>query len=85
MNHFATAEFWDLYNELPEEVQKLADKNYQLLSENPRHPSLHFKKLKDDLFSIRVGLSYRALATVVDSDFVWFWIGSHSQYDQLVR
>jgi hypothetical protein len=36
------------------DIRELADKNYELLKSNPRHPSLHFKKLAD-LCSVRVG------------------------------
>jgi len=68
---------------LPEEVQRLADRDYALLCANPRHPSLHLKKV-GELWSVRVGLHYRALAVEVDSDLVWVWIGTHAEYDRLV-
>lgn len=84
MNHYATPSFWYHYRQLPEAVQKIADKNYQLLAENPYHPSLHFKKIRDDLWSVRVGRSYRALATIEDGDYLWFWIGPHAEYDHLI-
>jgi hypothetical protein len=45
LKHFASSQFWALYRTLPEEVRELADKNYQLLKSNPRHPSLHFKRI----------------------------------------
>ncbi len=38
--------FWHTYNELPKEIQRLADKNYQLLKVSPFHPSLHLKDQK---------------------------------------
>jgi hypothetical protein len=84
MRHFASAAFWDAYRRLPEPVRALADKNYALLKENPRHPSLQFKKI-GRFWSVRVGLRYRALAVEADSDLVWFWIGSHADYDALIR
>jgi hypothetical protein len=84
MNHRATPRFWSCYRQLPDEIQQLADRNYQLLLANPRHPSLHFKKV-GALWSARVGLHYRALAIEDGNDFVWFWIGSHSEYDQLIQ
>ena len=65
MNHHTTADFWDCYARLPEAVQRLADANYELLRSNPRHPSLHFKRV-GRLWSVRVGIGYRALA--VNSD-----------------
>jgi hypothetical protein len=84
MRHFASPAFWDAYSKLPDQVRALADKNYDLLKENPQHPSLQFKKV-GRFWSVRVGLRYRALATEVDSGMLWFWIGSHADYDALVR
>ena len=37
------------------------------------------------LWSIRVGLDYRALAVKDGSDFIWFWVGKHDEYDRLIR
>lgn len=84
MNHFTTPDFWERYNALPEEVRELADKNYRLLRTNPAHPSLHFKKTKDDVWSVRVGRHYRALAFEEDDGYYWFWIGAHAEYDHLL-
>ena len=84
MRHFASPAFWQAYEKLPEAVRKLADKNYALLKADPKHPSLHFKKV-GRYWSVRIGLRYRALATDIDGDLVWFWIGSHADYDALTR
>ena len=59
--HRATARFWTCLGYLPEAVQRLARRNFELLKENPAHPSLHFKKV-GKLWSVWVGLSHRALA-----------------------
>lgn len=83
MRHLASPEFWALYEALPQSIQKLADKNFKLLKRDPRHPSLHFKKVRR-FFSVRVGLSHRALGTEVPDGVLWFWIGTHSDYDKLV-
>lgn len=83
MNHFATPDFWYRYRHLPETIRELADKNFQLLRQDPRHPSLRFKKV-GDFWSVRVGLRYRALARERAEGLVWFWIGHHSEYDQLL-
>jgi hypothetical protein len=61
LKHFASAEFWFHYRQLPEAIPNLADKNFALLKESPRHPSLRFKKV-GIFWSARVGLRYRALA-----------------------
>ena len=72
-----------LVEQLPKSVRDLADKNYELLKSNPAHPSLHFKKV-GKYRAVRVGLQYRALAVEAGDDLLWFWIGSHSEYDKLV-
>jgi len=83
VNHFTSPEFWACFDKLPETIQNLARKNYQLLSEDPSHHSLHYKKVKN-YRSVRVGIHYRALGIKTDSDVVWFWIGSHADYDRLI-
>lgn len=80
MKHYASANFWDLYDQLPKAMQELAKKKFGLLKENPKHPSLHFKKV-GRFWSVRVGTHYRALATEVDGNMHWHWIGSHADYD----
>jgi len=63
MNHFTLPRFWRYYEQLPIELQELADKNYALLKSDASHPSLHFKKVgrTRQLWSVRVGEHYRAL------------------------
>ena len=84
MRHFASPTFWQAYAKLPDNVRALADKNYALLKDNPQHPSLHFKKA-GRYWSVRVGLRHRALAVEADEALVWFWIGSHADYDALIK
>jgi hypothetical protein len=84
VNHRTTPDFWDGYNALPREVRQLADKNYELLKNDPSHPSLELKKV-GSLWSVRIGLHYRALATDEDDTANWFWIGSHAEYDHLLK
>jgi hypothetical protein len=64
VNSIATRRFWDLFNTLSPEIQKLAAKNYELWSRDPHHPSLHFRRLQGskDRFSVRAGEHYRASA-----------------------
>ena len=84
IKHYAAPSFWVVYEQLPESIKKLAAKNYDLLKENPKHPSIHFKKVGGP-WSARVGMRYRALATEVDDGFLWFWIGSHEDYNKLIN
>jgi hypothetical protein len=82
--HFAVTSFWDQYDLLPPSIKRLADKNYQLLKQNLKHPSLHFKKIRQQLYSVRVGEHYRALGLEKSGDIYWFWIGSHAEYDKIL-
>jgi hypothetical protein len=83
LKHYASYRFWALYDALPPESRAIADKNYLLLKSNPKHPSLHFKRL-GNLWSVRVGAHYRALGTAVDDGILWLWIGTHAEYDRIV-
>lgn len=84
MNHFTTPSFWDNYKNLSAKIQKLADKNFELLKQNSLHPSLHFKKV-NNYYSVRVGIKYRALGVEIEEGILWFWIGTHSEYDNLIQ
>ena len=83
MTYRATPRFWSSYRRLPLEVQRLADSCYALLNQDPRHPSLHLKKV-GRFWSVRVGLHHRALAVEDDAGLVWFWIGTHAEYDAIL-
>ena len=87
MKSQATARFWNGYAALPQEIRRLADKGYALWSKDPWHASLHFKPLAgfEDLWSVRVGRQYRALARRKGEKVAWVWIGHHSEYDALLR
>ncbi|MFM2326510.1 MAG: hypothetical protein RIR31_712 [Bacteroidota bacterium] len=84
MNHFTVPSFWECYDKLPAEIKEQADKNYRLLKENPNHPSLHFKKI-EKYYSVRVSLRFRALGIEAEDGIVWFWIGTHAEYDKLLK
>ncbi len=85
MKHLASGKFWGCFDSLPAEVQRLAVRNFALLKQNPSHPSLHFKPVCSGRFmSVRVGLAYRALGLPVEEGVLWFWIGSHAEYDLLI-
>jgi hypothetical protein len=81
--HHATPEFWACYQALPESARQLADRAFAILKANPRHPSLHFKKI-GRFWSARVGLHYRALAVETTDGALWFWIGTHAEYDRMI-
>lgn len=83
MRHYASSRFWSAHDALPAEVQALAKRCFALLKEDPRHPSLHFKRI-GDVWSVRVGLHYRALGVNVEGGIQWFWVGTHAEYDAIV-
>ena len=82
--HRTTARFWTCLGRLPEAVQRVARQNFELLKENPAHPSLHFKKV-GKLWSVRAGINHRALAVEDGADFIWVWIGPHDEYQRLIK
>jgi hypothetical protein len=83
VKHHAAPDFWACYRRLPADIQRTADKSFALLKLDPRHPSIQFKKL-DVIWSARVGLHHRALAIEVPAGFLWFWIGTHAEYEHIV-
>lgn len=84
MRHRANPAFWELYHALEPAVRRLADKNFELLRRSPYHPSLHFKRV-GRFWSVRIGISHRAVAVCREDDVVWFWIGPHDEYDKLLK
>jgi hypothetical protein len=88
MEHRATEAFWRAYEALPLEIRNRADKQFALLKSDPQHPSLQFKKIGEsrgqEVWSARVTLNYRTLALRRAGGFLWFWIGDHKSYEQLI-
>jgi hypothetical protein len=84
MRHFTSPSFWECYDKLPLSIQELADRNFKLLKANSKHPSLHLKKV-GKYWSVRVGVKYRAVAVEIEEGLLWFWIGTHAEYDKLVQ
>jgi mRNA-degrading endonuclease RelE of RelBE toxin-antitoxin system len=84
--HHKSKSFRDCYDALSDKIKNLADKNYDRLKENPSYPSLHFKQVdkKRNIYSVRVGGHYRALAVKEDNAYIWFWIGTHEDYNKLI-
>jgi hypothetical protein len=81
----ASSDFWSSFDGLPAAVQRLARKQYRLFRGNPSHPSLHYKELEPGLYSVRIGRSHRALGWRRGEAMLWFWIGTHGEYDRLIK
>jgi hypothetical protein len=84
VTHKTASSFWKCYEYLPVDIRDLADKNFLLLRNNPSHPSLQFKKV-GKVWSVRVVSNYRAIATQIEEGYLWIWIGTHAEYDRLLR
>jgi len=82
--HRTTERFWKCFEKLPESIQKISKRNFELLKRDPQHPSLHFKKI-GTFWSVRIGPNYRALALKDSGDFIWVWIGTHNEYERMIK
>ena len=82
-----TDRFWRCYSELPEEVKREARKAYKTFKKDPYHPGLRFKRIHSTrpIFSLRITKDYRAVGIQQDKQIIWFWIGSHTDYDHLLK
>lgn len=85
MKSIRTKQFHKLFEQLPVHVQKQAREAYQLFKQNPYHPGLHFKRIdpQSPIYSVRISLGYRAVGRYEGDTIIWFWIGSHADYDRL--
>jgi hypothetical protein len=86
MKSRTTRRFRAQFAALPQAVQQQARAAYRQFLQNPAHPGLRFKKIhaKKPIYSVRVGIHYRAVGIVPGKEIVWYWIGHHSEYDQLL-
>lgn len=79
------ADFWACFNSLPAEIQNLAREKYRLWQDDAFNAVLHFKPLFKDVWSVRINQGYRALGRKRGNLIVWFWIGTHAEYDQMLK
>jgi len=86
MNSRTTRRFRELFAHLPAQAQRQAREAYRLFLQNPGHPGLRFKQVHTDppTYSARVGIGYRAVGVLDGDTVIWFWIGSHAEYDRLI-
>ena len=86
-NSKATAGFWTGFHRLPQSVQARAVITYRKWRRNPQQRGLFFKQVKrgpPPVYSVRIGRGWRALGYMTDNSVVWFWIGSHAEYDRIL-
>ena len=86
MNSQLTSDFVSCFAKLPASVKEQARKCYRLWRDNPAHPGLHFKRIhgQENIYSVRVGLGWRALGLLDGTTISWFWIGSHAEYEKVI-
>ncbi len=87
MKSQTTKTFWKHFWALPPDIRQRAQRAYKLWRDNPAHPSLFFKRVKESqpLYSVRIGLAYRAVGLLKADTVTWFWIGTHAEYDRLIK
>jgi len=75
------------YKNLPKHIRRVANKQYKLFRQDPYRASLHFKKIHSTkaIFSARVNQNYRTIGIINENIIIWFWIGSHDDYDKLIQ
>ena len=86
MKSRTTKRFREAFRLLPQTVKCQARKAYRFFRQNPYHPSLHFKSVHPSkpIYSVRISRDYRAIGILDGNEIVWFWIGSHTDYDELL-
>ena len=84
MNSATLPSFWEAYQILSDDVKRSARKAYRLWTQNPFHPSLHFKCInrEEGIWSVRITLSHRAVGVLENDMVTWFWIGGHGDYER---
>jgi len=81
-----TDKFWKCYQALPKQIRKKARQAYTHFERDPWYPGLHFKRVHSSLpiYSVRITKDYRAVGILRGEMVIWFWAGSHSDYDKLL-
>jgi hypothetical protein len=84
VNSIANDSFWKLYHSLPESIRMEAREAFRLFRENPAHPGLSLERLRSDpeSWSVRITRGYRAVGLKRQDTMVWYWIGSHTDFDR---
>jgi len=86
MTSHTSRRFRDAFQKLPEHIRRKAKEAYRLFKQDPYHKSLKFKQVHPTkpIYSVRIGRDHRAVGTKQDQEIIWFWIGSHEDYNKLI-
>ncbi|MEH1836554.1 MAG: hypothetical protein V7L29_32025 [Nostoc sp.] len=76
-----------MFADLPEQIQEQTHKANQQFKQDLSYPSLRFKKVHAELSSILHELTktYRAVGQLDEDTVIWFWVGSHAEYNILLE
>lgn len=87
MNSKTTERFWKCYAGIPSAVRKHTKDAYKQFVKDPYYPSLHFKQIHSTrpIFSVRITINYRAIGIIQGEDIIWFWVGSHAEYNKILK
>ncbi|MGQ9625541.1 MAG: ParE family toxin-like protein [Anaerolineae bacterium] len=86
MKSHTTKRFQEAFKALPKHIQRQAREAYKLFQQNPYHPSLYFKQVHHTkpIYSVRISRDYRAVGVRDGDEIIWYWIGSHADYNGLL-
>jgi hypothetical protein len=87
-----TKEFREQFGRLPDVIQRLADRAFATFVQDPSHSALRHHSLDENKrgqhrpgsFSVSISMQYRAIYTIDGDTNVWYWIGTHSEYNTFV-
>jgi hypothetical protein len=87
MKSHVSQHFLDLLAKLPEHVQREARAAYRQFAQDPYHPGLNFERIqaRPNTYSARVSRGYRVLGSMRQGEIYWYWIGTHAEYDKLIK
>jgi len=88
-NNRRSKDYREMFDRLPERIQKLALAAFKTFEQNPYHPAFSLHELVDHgrgnhkhkSYSVYLTSGYRAIFCVDGDTNVWYWIGSHSDYN----
>lgn len=75
------------FRKLPIRIKNQARKNYKLWEKDNNHPGLDFKLVgnRKPIYSARISIGWRALGIKNGNEIIWFWVGSHTDYERLLK
>ena len=81
-----TQRFRKVFSHLPAKIQAQVRKAYKQFKKDPFYPSLRFKQIHSikSIYSVRINLDYRAVGLWDENEIIWFWIGTHDEYEKLI-